>query len=197
MLYEIEVDVSTTVYYAEYDQQVIFGGIPYLPFPLSHELISTNAMGEVDAVKVRLSNVSREMGALLIQNNGLKGKKVTMKMVFSDHLDDASAYISDTFYIDASEITEQEASFLLTSKLDLYEVQIPGRIFERDHCQWQYKKEGCWRWSGSAWIAPSGFINESTQCDKTLGGPTGCRYHLNQLRFGGFPGIPSRGLFVT
>jgi len=197
MLYEIEVDESNVLKYAEYDIEVNYGGNTYIPFPIKHEIISSNLAGEIDAVKVNVTNISREIGALLIQNNGLKGKKVIMKLVFADHLDDPDANISDTFYIDAYELNENAATFLLTSKLDILEVQIPGRIFVRDYCQWQYKKEGCWLWNGSAWEAPTGFTNEATQCDKTLKGSSGCEFHNNKLRFGGFPGIPSRSLFYV
>lgn len=198
-LYEIEVDGATTLYYAEYDIPVVFGSPPhtYTPFPLGHEAISSNIQGEIDAVKVKLSNVSREIGAAIIQNNGLRGKKVTVKLVFADHLDDPTAYISDTFYIDGSVITEGMAEFTLTSGLDLYDINIPGRIFERDYCQWEFKKEGCWLWSGSAWTAPSGFLHSDVQCDKTRKGIAGCSYHVNSLRFGGFPSIPTRGLFFV
>ena len=198
MLYEVYVPGST-IYLAEYDQDVVYpttGGQTYLNSPIRHEGIATNRSGEIDAIKIHASNVSREMGALLLQNNGLKGVKVTLKLVFADLLDDADANLSWTYYIDASEITENEANFIATSKLDFYEVELPARRFMRDHCPWQYKKEGCWLKSGGVWVAPSGFTNEAAQCDKTRKGPAGCEFHNNQLRFGGFPAIPSTGIYV-
>lgn len=197
MLYEIETSPSNIIYIAEYDQDVVYGGNTYLRFPITHEAISTNMLGEIDAIKVRAANVNREMGALLIAHEGLRGKKVTLKMVFADRLDDPNANIEDVFYIDGAFINQEVVEVILTTKLDLYDIQIPGRLFDRDHCQWTYKQEGCWIWSGGAWTAPGGFANEATDCDKTRAGGKGCKFHMNSLRFGGFPSIPSRGLYVV
>ena len=201
MLYEIEILLPSpiTLRLCEWDETVHYptsGGEDYSPFPLSHEGIGSNAFGEIDAVKVKLSSVDRTIIQHLVYNNGLIGCKVVMKLVFLDRLDDASANISNIFYIDSAETTEQTAAFVLTSKLDLYEVQIPGRLFERDHCQWLFKDEGCWLWNGSIYVAPGGFLYGNVDCDHTRIGPAGCKYHVNSSRFGGFPGIPMRGIWI-
>jgi lambda family phage minor tail protein L len=219
MLYEIEISPASILYFCEWDTQIVYpsgvtgyglGGGPlgggvlggggsqtYLPFPLTHEGIGVNALGEIDTVKVKLSAVDRTIISTLAANNGLIGCKVVMKLVFFDRLDDPDANIASTFYIDSVETTEQEAVFNLTSKLDLYQVQIPGRMFERDHCQWTFKKEGCWYFSGTTYyFPPAGFTNEGVECDHTRIGPVGCKYHNNASRYGGFPAIPMRGLYV-
>lgn len=200
MLYEVTIpNPASILYLCEWDTNIVYptsGGNTYLPFPLTHEGIGTNALGEIDTVKVKLSAVDRIIISTLAANNGLIGSKVVMKLVFYDQLADASANIASTFYIDSVETTEQEAVFNLTSKLDLYQVQIPARMFERDHCQWFFKQEGCWLWSGGAWTAPVGFVNGGVECDHTMTGPVGCKYHVNSSRFGGFPAIPMRGLYV-
>jgi phage-related protein len=167
-----------------------------LPFPLTHEGIGTNALGEIDTVRVKLSSVDRTIIATLVTNNGLIGSKVVMKLVFLDQLADSAANISSTFYIDSVESDQNNAIFILTSRVDLYEVVIPARMFERDHCQWIFKQEGCWLWNGSIWTAPSGFLNGTIECDHTRVGTVGCKYHVNSSRFGGFPAIPMRGLYV-
>ena len=202
MLYVVNVNGTPTLKFAEYDVDVEYptgSGLNYLKAPISHEGISTNATGEIDAVKVKVSNVSREIWATVMAYNGLRGEKVTIRLVFADHLDDADAHRDWVYYIDAPSYDEEkeEAAFLLTSKMDLYEVQLPGRIFERNHCQWVYKKEGCWRWNGSTWEARMGFTNEATECDHTRNRPAGCKFHTNGLWFGGFPAIPARGIYVV
>ncbi len=202
MLYEIEIPLPTpsTLRLCEWDTVIHYptaGGFDYLPFPLKHEGIGSNALGEIDAVQIKLSTVDRSIISALATNNGLIGSKVVMKLVFMDRLDDAAAHILNTFYIDSVTTTEQEATFNLTSRLDLYEVVIPGRMFVRDHCQWTFKQEGCWLWSGTAWVAPDGFINGGVECDHLRRGPVGCKYHVNSSRFGGFPAIPKRGVWVV
>ncbi len=199
MLYELTMNDSSIMRLAEWDTTIEYptgSGYNYLPFPLSHQGISVNALGEIDSVKVRLSSVDRTIVGTLVSNNGLIGNKVVMKLVFYGHLDDADANISQTFWIDSVETDENNALFNLTSKLDLYQVTVPGRLYQRDHCQWEYKHEACWLWNGSIWVAPSGFANEGVECDHTRTGSAGCKYHSNSTRFGGFPGIPMRSVYA-
>jgi lambda family phage minor tail protein L len=174
-------------------------GFDYLPFPLSHEGIGANALGEIDNVKVKLSAVDRTIITTIKANNGLKGCKVVMKLVFLDQLADALANVSSTFYIDSVDTSETEAIFTLTSKLDLYEVQIPARMFERDHCQWMFMCEGCWLWDEDLdeWVAPGSWDHSDVACDHTRTGAVGCKYHSNSSRFGAFPAIPMRGIYVV
>jgi lambda family phage minor tail protein L len=202
-LYEVTLNDASILRLAEWDAVVEYpagSGNNYLPVPLTHEGVGMNAMGEIDMVKLTLSNVNREIGAVIIANGGLRGNKVTMKTVFSDLLADADANTPEDFWIDTAEIVEEkeEAVFTLTSKLDLFEVMAPGRIMERDHCPWVYKQEGCWRLSGGSYVARGNFTNEGTECDHTRKGQFGCRFHhpAGAIPFGGFPGIPMRGILL-
>jgi len=201
MLYEITIPSPASIMrVCEWDAIVHYptsGGYDYLPFPLTHEGIGANALGEIDTVRVKLSAVDRTIISTLVANNGLIGCKVVMKLIFLNQLADAAANISSTFYIDSVESTEHEAVFNLTSKLDLYEVQIPGRLFERDHCQWFFKSEGCWLGDAGVYSSPGGFSNPTIECDHTRIGPVGCKFHTNSSRFGAFPAIPQRGLYVV
>ncbi len=117
-------------------------------------------------------------------------------LVFADLLDDPSANISDVFYVDSSVPGEIDGEFILSTKVDVFDVECPLQIVQRDWCENEYKKEGCWLWSGSAWIAPSGFTNEATECDHTRTGIAGCKFHTNSLRFGAAPALPSRELYA-
>jgi lambda family phage minor tail protein L len=202
-LYEIEVGGASTLWLAEYDATVEYpsgSGTNYIPAPITHEGISINAMGEIDAVKMKVSNVNRQIWAVVMAHNGLRGEKVTMRLVFADHLDDAAAHKDAVYYVDAPDYDEskEEATFLLTSRLDLYEVKTPGRIMQRDECGWTYKKEGCWLYSGGTYAARANFANEAAECDQTRDGAAGCRFHhpSGPLPFGGFPGIPLRGVYL-
>jgi len=201
-LYEITIpSPASTLRLCEWDTVIHYPtgitGFDYLPFPLSHEGIGCNSLGEIDSVRVKLSAVDRTIISTLITNNGLIGSKVVMKLVFLDQLADATANISSTFYIDSVTSTEQEAVFNLTSKLDLYEVKIPKRMYERDHCQWFFKGEGCYLGDAGVYTPPGGFLHSDVECDHTRIGPVGCKYHVNSSRFGAFPAIPQRGIIVV
>ena len=201
MLYALTLNDASLLRLAEWDVTIEYptgSGYNYLPFPVTHEGLGLNALGEIDAVKVRLSNINREIGAVIIANNGFKGNKVSMTTVFRNLLGDSNAHTTADYWVDSWDVTETEALFLLTSKLDLYEVQCPNRIMERDHCPWTFKKEGCWIWNGSAYVARANFSAAEVECDHTRKASVGCRFHhpTGALPFGGFPGIPNRGIYV-
>ena len=197
MLYELYVTEGVVMRFAEYDEDVVYNTQTYSKSAITHEGISTNLFGEVDTVRIKLGNVNREIGALMESYDGLREKKVKMMIVFSDQLGDANANISDIFYIDESEPAEVDAEIICSTKLDVYNVDCPLQTVERDFCEWEYKKEGCWRWNGSIWEAPSGFANEAYECNHTLGDGGGCKYHNNSQRFCGAPALPARELYVV
>lgn len=169
---------SNNLYYAEYDGNVTYNGQEYTRFPITHEFISENIQGEVDAIRLKLSNVSRLIQGYL-EVYDWRGKKVSIKMVWADHLDDADAYIEDIFYIDSYTTDQEEAVFTLTSKFDLMEVRLPIRRYFRNYCIWSFKSTEC------------GYAGGQSECNKTL---TRCKVLSNQERFGGFPSIPSKHL---
>jgi len=175
MLYETGFGIPEIQYLAEYDVDVIFGGHTYLKFPITHEVIELSASGEIASVRLKISNVNRTIWAYVMGYDAFRGGMVILRLVFADHLDDPDAHIDWIYYVDTSEYDEssQEATFTLTTKLDLYGVEIPGRKYDRYWCKWTYKEEGCWIWNGAAFEAPAGFTNTATQCDQTRRGPAG------------------------
>ena len=137
-------------------------------------------------------------------NDAMRGRKVTIKQVFYKHIDgqpgsDTSAFIEDEYFIDSALATEILATFTLTGKVDILQITLPRRKYSRRHCQWMYKGEGCFLENGSGgFSAPDGFILDPSgptgdACNKTL---QQCDDHVNRLRFGGFPGVPSRRLYL-
>jgi len=164
---------------AEYNHDIIFAGVTYASFPLNHEVIGENTQGELSTVKVRLSNVSRLIQSYL-EEYDLRKKKVTIKMVWRDKLDDGDAYIEDVYYIDGYTVDQNNAEFTLTSKFDIMDVELPFRKYSRNYCGWKFKGTEC------------GYAGVEATCNKTL---TRCRTLTNQLRFGGFPSVPSKRIF--
>ena len=173
-------DGTNDLHFAEHDVEVTFNGITYSPFPITHDFVSENSSGQIDTVKLRVSNVSREIQGYL-ENFDLRGKKVEILLVWADHLNDPSAMIKDTYYIDSYGADQNVAEFSLSGRIDVLSVELPCRKYSRTHCSWKFKSSEC------------GYTGGETSCDKTL---KRCRQLSNQLRFGGFPAIPMRRLFA-
>jgi len=171
---------GNNLYFAEYDQDVVYNGITYQKFPITHEYIAENTQGEIDAVKVKLANISRLIQAYLEQYD-FRGKKVSIKMVWADQLDDPDAYIEDIYYIDSITADQDNVEFTLTSKFDVLDLELPTRRYSRNYCSWKFKSSEC------------GYTGPETSCNKTL---QRCRELGNVKRFGGFPSIPSKRIFV-
>lgn len=196
MLYAITIPGVEVVRATEWETDVVYNGNTYLALPLKHEGISRNILGEIDAVKVTWSNINRQIGALLLNYNGLRGYQVDMILIFKDTLDDADANITETFWIDSSSITDTVATFTLTTRLDLYQAKIPCRMMNRDFCSWTFKQRGCYKTVAGAYVMPDGFLHTDVECDHTIDGARGCVYHNNKRRIGAFPGIPQKSIWV-
>ena len=166
--------------FAEYDTNVTFNTLEYQKFPITHNEISENTQGTIDAVEVTVSNISRLIQFYLEQYD-FRGKKVSIKLVWANQLDDPDAYIEDTYYIDSYTADQNNVTFTLTSKFDVLDMQLPGRKYSRNYCHWKFRSAEC------------GYNNGVTECNKTL---QRCRELGNQKRFGGFPSIGSSRIFV-
>jgi len=177
-----EYDGTNNLYLAEYNTDIVYGGISYSSFPISHEFVNENTQGEVVAVKVKVSNVSRLIQAYLEAYDGLRRKKVTIRQVFANQLADADAYTDNVYYIDEIVADQTNVEFNLTSKFDILDITLPYRVYSRNYCGWKFGSTEC------------GYSGSETTCDKTL---TRCRVLENQERFGGFPSVPSKRIFAS
>ena len=176
-LYSILLDETSNTYkrWTSWAGGIEFDGIQYDHYPITHGSFRETISGKIQKSKLEMSNVSRETQALIDNNDGLRGKKVTITQIWFEYIGDANAFISDTFKISDSLITQNRASFTLSSPLDVMDIRLPRRSLTRVFCRFRFKGNEC-AYAGS----------EST-CDKTL---QRCRELDNVNRFGGFPATP-------
>lgn len=175
---------SSNLYFAEWDSDVTFDGVTYTRFPIKHQMIKSNTQGQIDTVQLTIGNVSRLIQAYL-ETYDLRAKKVKIRMVFSDQLADASAYIDEVFYIESYSADDTNAQFNLSSKFDVMDVELPNRRYMRNYCSWKFKGTEC-KYAGA-----------TSTCNKT---ETACRAMSggsNIVNFGGFPGIPTARIYVS
>lgn len=172
-------------YFAAYDSNVIFGDPPieYLKTPITHDALSENVSGEIDATRVQISNISRLIEYYL-QNYDLRGKKVSIKMVFANLLEDPDAFIEFSNYIDSYTSNVKDVIFNIMSKFDILSVIVPGRIFLKSHCQWLFASPSI---RGMGKGQECGYTGAETECNRTRGR---CRELGNQKRFGAYPSSP-------
>ncbi|MHA1385850.1 MAG: hypothetical protein ACTSR3_19025 [Candidatus Helarchaeota archaeon] len=191
-----EFDLSGTPYrVAEYDQDVTFDGNVYSALPIKSGVISENKEGKIAEFEISIGDPSRAFGGYLELYDGLVGSEVKVTKVFSNHLNDPTAKIEETFYVRNARSNAFEVSLTLAPKYDIIHFTIPRRVFSKNYCQWNYKGVGCWLEITGGYTAAPGFI-DTDYCDHSLDGPSGCEFHQNEERFGGFYGIPSEGYLI-
>jgi len=175
-LYEIEYSSGGSLYWqylANYDQNVVFpasGGQTYYRYPINHSAVSENREGQVDQVTISVANVDRVLGSQMEEYGGFRGRKINIKTVFANQLDDEDAYIQEKYMIDSGSVGEDACQLVCTSRMDVMEVVIPRCRF-LNMCRWQFKSTEC------------GYVGEETTCNKSF---ARCRELENQERFGGF-----------
>lgn len=180
-LYIIEdYDGSNDLYLAGYDEDIVYNGITYTRFPITHEFTGENNQGQIDQVKVRLANVSRLI-QLYLEQYDFRGRKVIIRTVWADQLADPDAYIDDIFYVDNYTADQNNVEFTLTSKFDVLGVDLPARRYARNYCSWKFKSAEC------------GYMGAELTCDKTQ---QRCKQLNNYQRFGAFPSVPTRRIYI-
>ena len=60
---------------AEHNENIVFDGVTYIAFPITHDEISDNSQGQTPEIKVKVANVSRLIEYYLNVYD-LRGKKV-------------------------------------------------------------------------------------------------------------------------
>ena len=211
-LYRVETTDSRAndLYIAEYHENVTFDGQEYSAGTdpngsgISHDGVSERRDGTIEQLTITVSNINRNFQSFLEKNDALRGRKVTITQVFFAHIDgevgaDTDAFIRDEYFIDSAISTETIVAFTLTGKVNVLQITVPRRKYARRHCQFGYKIEGCFEENSSGgFSAPVGFVADPSgptgdACNKTL---EQCAEHNNKSRFGGFPGVPSKHVFI-
>jgi len=176
-----EYDGTNNLYFAEWSENVTYDGQVYTAFPINHNEIGENSQNEIDEVNISLSNVSRLIQYYL-ENYDLRGKKVKITLVWLAEIDDADANVSWDYFIDSYTADEQTVQLRLRPKTDVLGATLPARTYSRNYCQWKFKSDEC------------GYDGAEGECNRTK---QRCRELANYSRYGGFPSIPSKQLYVV
>jgi lambda family phage minor tail protein L len=175
--------------FAAYNHDVVFDGVTYTAFPITHDQITENTKGEIDSVKVQCSNVSRLIEYYL-QNYDLRGKKVSIKLVDADLLDNPDAYIEHVNFIDSYTSNVKDVVFTLMSKFDILNLMLPSILWMRDWCQWEFASPAV-RALGRG--DECGYTGAETTCNRSW---QRCQALGNSRRFLGARAIPGRRGYV-
>jgi phage-related protein len=169
------------------NEETIWNGNTYLPFPFEIDEISDSSTGEVPRVDVRVSNITRAMEGYLQEYdhytklNGYSPIELTISVVHSAHLDLPVPETEYVFHLKQPKTNAKWATFTLGAN-NPFNKRFPLNRLLKNRCR--YKQFRNWR---------CGYAGAETTCDRTL---ARCRELGNSERFGGSPGVGNSPVFI-
>lgn len=189
---------------------VVFNGVTFTPIDMESEGWEWNGEGSLPRPKLRISNATRAIGAVIITFQDLLGAKVTRIRTFRQFLDgETEADPEATFPIDVYLINQKTAhnkifvEWELAAAMDQQGRQLPGRQCLRNACthfyrvwdaqagDWDYSKATC-PFVDERYYDTQGEVAVGPQLDRCGKRLSDCRLRFganNTLPFRGFPGM--------
>lgn len=183
-LYEIELDTDTSesrwLLLTSNPETVTFDSDDYIPAPISHEKQVMGRPGDTGDLTVTLSNIGGVPSDVLLAHDGLRGRRLIIRLVHEDLLSTVSDSFAAVYRIGDPVVTPEAVA--LPCGMGIVRRAI-GNHFSRLRCGYLFADaETC------GWVAALG--GDSTGCDFSLDGTNGCDSHGNVERFGGWPSMP-------
>lgn len=177
-------------------QPVVWQGVTYQPFPVEADGFDKSTKGTLPRPRLRISNVTGIVSALVIDFRDLIGARVTRHRTFARYLDGqptadpTQALPNDVYYVEKKiSETKQMVEFELASALDLMGQQLPARDIVAAICPSWYRGAEC-GYTGTNYFdvdnQPVATENLDV-CSKTV---PGCKARFaasGVIPFGGFP----------
>lgn len=197
-LYTLDVNDTLRIRVTDNSEPVTFDGQTYQPYPVSFEQLRETGDGQLPVYTIAVSNVTREVTALLERYDGFRGRSVRIQFVNSEYLSDPTANVGFLGRVKSVTVDANAAAFEIGSD-EFLDLRFPFHSFNVTTCRHEFGGPRC-RWGFPA--RPPG-VPPSFSCTKVLNGPNGCRAHgdlyeqvgvprEHPQRFGGFPLTPQR-----
>ena len=199
--------IDTTFYYHagtnDLTADVVFQGITYSAAPIEVDGFELTSKGALPRPTMRIANATGAISALLLAYNPLQAKVTRIRTCkkFLDSVnfvggvnptaDPTAKFEDQIWYIDRiSKENIQLVEFELISKLDLTNLQLPGRQVQ-DYCPWVYRGVEC-GYTGSS------YFDVNDNATSAANDVCGKRFNSCKIRFqsqgisdyphGGYPG---------
>lgn len=172
----LETDTVRICYNTE---DIEWNGNIYQAFPFEIGDISENTDGSDPNVQLRVDNVSQALQYIVEENNGANGTEVVIRVVNTAAMG-TEPELEEHLVVTKTDVDRQYITFTLGTEYSS-RTRRPKERYMKNNCPFQYKGIRC------------AAVSEYTYCNHTL---TDCRLRNNSERFGGFPGIDQKGVYV-
>lgn len=140
-LYEVALDTGT-LRFAQTNDYIFFASNTYTPLPIRRSPVRTDMELQVDQLTVELENIDLAFSQRVVATEFV-GKFLTIKKVFLDQLDDATAFtVLFDGKMDEPVIDERKFAVKVRSILDALHHSLPRRVFGT-LCNYQHYDAFC------------------------------------------------------
>lgn len=161
-------------------EDITWNGNLYQAFPFKLGNISEETDGRTPEVQLLVDNTSQALQYAVEEANGGNGTEVILRVVNSEALDNPEPELEEKFVVTKTNVNQEYITFTLGMEYST-RTRRPLTRFMKNNCPFKYKSLRC----GCKSLLPN--------CNHTL---TDCRLRDNSTRFGGFPGIDQKGVYV-
>lgn len=179
ILLDIYLDEVVRICYNTED--IVWNGNLYQAFPFTIGEISEDSDGSDPNVELQIDNVSQAMQYMVEESGGGNNTEIILRVINSKALDQSTAEMEEHFVIQKCSVNQQYITFTLGSEYSA-RTRRPLNRYMKNNCPFKYKGLRC------------GAISSYETCNHTL---QDCRERNNSKRFGGFPGIDQKGVYIN
>ena len=179
MLVLLEIRLQNTVYICYNNEDITWQGQLYQAFPFKIGEASEESDGSDPNVQLQVSNASQGLQWYVEDSNGGIGTEVILRVVNSLNLNGA-ADLEEIYTVLDCKVDEQWVTFTLGNDYSA-RTRRPLDRYMKNNCPFKYKGVRC------------GYNGSKSSCNHTL---ADCRSHGNSTRYGGYPGIDQKGVYI-
>lgn len=183
VLLEIQIEGTNTVRLVRNHEDVNWNGNDWVAFPFEMDDMTEDGK-ELPELVLRVSNVKRDLEPYLNQGNGGVGATVIVRVVNSEHMEITSPEVEISFVCESTDTDDQWAYFTLGTG-EAQTKRFPQMRYFKDSCRFAYGSVRCGATTAIQAVYPN--------CNGSL---KHCQERQNSTRFGGFPSIPTGGLYA-
>ena len=162
-------------------EDIIWNGQLYQAFPFTIGEVKEDSAGSDPSVELKVDNVSQALQYVVEEAGGGNNTQVILRVVNSKALDLSAPELEEHFMITKCSIDQQYITFSLGGEYSS-RTRRPLNRYMKNNCPFKYKGLRC------------GATSTLATCAHTL---ADCRARGNSKRFGGFPGIDQKGVYIN
>lgn len=177
----LEIQLPSVVRLVYNNEDITWKGNVWQSFPMKLGEANEESNGSDPNLSVQVDNVAQGMTYYVEDAKGAVGTPVILRVVNSENLPNGEADLEEYYVVTECKVNEQWVTFTLGNEYSA-RTRRPLYRYMKNNCPFAYKGLRC------------GYSGGIASCQHTL---QDCRNHGNSERFGGFPGIDQKGVYIN